>query len=68
MFISDTYVKSYCVRELRRTFQCKFQGVTIQNRKTVHAIINEIRQMGSLFGVGVGNRIRSPSVHWKETE
>jgi hypothetical protein len=45
----DTYVKSGCVRTVRRRFARKFQDVTIPHRKTIHAIVNKVRQTGSLL-------------------
>jgi transposase len=45
----DTYVKSGCIRTVRRRFARKFQVVTIPHRKTIHAIVNKVRQTGSLL-------------------
>jgi transposase len=45
----DTYVKSGCIRTVRRRFAHKFQDVTIPHRKTIHAIVNKVRQTGSLL-------------------
>jgi hypothetical protein len=42
-------VKSGCVRTVRRRFAHKFQDVTIPHRKTIHAIVNKVRQTGSLL-------------------
>jgi ABC-type hemin transport system substrate-binding protein len=34
---------------MSRRFRDKFQDVTVPNRKTIHAIINKLRQTGSLL-------------------
>lgn len=49
LFMYDAYVKSGCVRTVRRRFAHKFQDVTIPHRKTIHAIVNKVRQTGSLL-------------------
>lgn len=49
LFMYDTYVKSGCVRTVRRRFAHKFKNVTIPHRKTIHAIVNKVRQTGSLL-------------------
>jgi hypothetical protein len=44
VFIYGNYIESDCVRNIRRIFQRKFQGVTIPYRSNIHEIINKLRQ------------------------
>jgi hypothetical protein len=45
--------------QVRRRFWCKFQDVTGPNRKYIHVIINQLRQIGSLYNKK--NRLKIPS-------
>jgi hypothetical protein len=37
----------YSICVMSRGFQDKFQDVTVPNRKTVHTIVNKLRQKGA---------------------
>jgi transposase len=45
----DAYVKSGSTRKVKRRFRRKFQDVTVPHRKTIHRIVNKVRQTGSLM-------------------